>query len=783
LLVLTGYSEEQFTMPRFTQTLRVCTALFGGVVVWAGSCIAAGANERPPNIVIIFADDLGYADLGCFGSVTNHTPCLDRLSAEGTRFTSCYVGQAVCTASRAALLTGCYPNRIGMAGALNHTSPSGIGKQERLLSELLQSRGYATAAFGKWHLGLHPPFWPTNRGFDEFFGIPYSNDNGPLHPVVRTMPPLPLYEGADVVEIDPDQSQLTRRCTDRAVRFIEQHREQPFFLYVPHVMPHVPIFASEPWRGTTGHGIYADVVAELDASVGEIVAAIDRNGLAANTLVVFASDNGPFLSYGNHAGSAVPFREGKLTAFEGGMRVPCIARWPGHVPGARVTNQILSTLDLFASIVKLTGADMPAHKTDGLDLRPLLFGAAGATGRDTFFFYSGDELHAVRSGDWKLHLPHDFMTVAGEPGRDGKPANIPTTTPKSMAESGVRGIASRHGYAVTSLPLSLYHLAADPGETKDVAAEHPEVVARLHALAAEARADLGDALTGTQGAGTRPVGDFRPTVPDGVRRISDLEYARVAEPVPMALLLDLYLPADAANGRAHGGVQRPVVLWIHGGGWKHGSKEQCPLLWLAGEGVAVASINYRSSWQARWPAQIDDCREAISWLRREAATYGLDPERIVVAGASAGGHLAVLVGTAGTGAAPVQGVIDLFGPSDLLTMPANTPGPDRSAKDLATSNAAQLLGGPVHERPDVARAASGLFHVSPDDPPFLILHGDADPLVPLEQSRRLDAALRQAGVTSRFTVLAGAGHGGPSFNTAGIRAQIRELVGIAPADR
>jgi arylsulfatase A-like enzyme len=471
--------------------------------------VAAADASQPPNLVVILADDLGYGDLGCYGSATIPTPHLDRLANEGLRLTNFYVGQAVCTASRAALLTGCYPNRIGMAGALNHLSTTGIHPEERLLAELLKPRGYATATFGKWHLGLQPPFWPTNRGFDEFFGIPYSNDNGPLHPVFRDLPPLPLYDGSEVVERDPDQSHFTRRFTDRAVRFIERHKDRPFFLYLPHVMPHVPIFASTEWRGKTGRGPYADVVAELDAAVGEIIAAIDRNGLAERTLVIFTSDNGPFLSYGNHAGSAGPLREGKLTTFEGGMRVPCIARWPGSVPAGRVSDEMASTLDLFATILQLTGAEMPARPIDGIDLRPLLAGSAGAKGREEFLYYSGDELHAVRSGNWKLHLPHEFITVAGEPGRDGRPSANAAAAPRSLGESGVRGIASRHGYVVRSLPLSLYDLEHDPAESHNVAAEHPEIVARLEAIAARSRDDLGDALTGVKGRGKRSVGEVR----------------------------------------------------------------------------------------------------------------------------------------------------------------------------------------------------------------------------------------------------------------------------------
>jgi arylsulfatase A-like enzyme len=495
-------------LPVTATVLWLCAATFLVAGLSPSPLCGSEADHPRPNVVIVFADDLGYGDVGCYGSTTVPTPHLDRLAADGLRLTNFYVGQAVCTASRAALLTGCYPNRIGMAGALNHTSTTGIHPDERLLSELLQARGYATAAFGKWHLGLQPPFWPTNRGFDEFLGIPYSNDNGPLHPVFRDLPPLPLYDGNEVVERDPDQSGFTRRFTDRAVRFIERHKDEPFFLYVPHVMPHVPIFASPAWKGKTGHGLYADVVAELDASVGEIVAAIDSNGLAERTLVIFASDNGPFLSYGNHAGSAGPLREGKLTAFEGGTRVPCIARWPGHIPAGRVTDEIASTLDLFTTIVHLAGATMPARTVDGIDLRPLLAGVADATGRDEFLFYSGAELHAVRSGNWKLHLPHDFLTVVGEPGRDGRPSKA-EGPPRSLAESGVRGIASRHGYSVRSLPLALYDLGEDPGETRNVAADHPDVVARLSAIAERARDDLGDALADMKGRGVRPVGDAR----------------------------------------------------------------------------------------------------------------------------------------------------------------------------------------------------------------------------------------------------------------------------------
>ena len=467
---------------------------------------ALAAQSTPPNIVFIFADDLGYGDLGCYGARDIATPNIDRLAAEGTRFTSFYVAQSVCTASRAALMTGSYSNRVSMSGALNHTSPVGLHANERLLPELFKSRGYATAAFGKWHLGHQPPFLPTRRGFDEWLGIPYSNDNGPLHPVTRGIPSLPLYENETIIERDPDQSQFTRRLTERSVAFIEKNKDKPFFLYVPSIMPHVPIFASAKFKGTSRRGLYGDVVQEIDWGVGEILAALKRLGLEERTLVVFSSDNGPFLSYGEHAGLSGPLREGKLTTFEGGHRTPCIVRWPGRVPAKRVSDEPFAAMDFYVSFAKLIGAALPTHKLDGSDVRPLLFGERGAKGRDEFWFYSGDELHAVRQGDWKLHVAHEYLTVAAEPGRGGKPSNYANMKPQAIENSGIRGIASRHGYRVESIGLSLYNVKSDPGERKNLAAEHPEIVARLQQVAERARKDLGDSLTGVKGANVRPAG-------------------------------------------------------------------------------------------------------------------------------------------------------------------------------------------------------------------------------------------------------------------------------------
>lgn len=459
------------------------------------------------NIVLILADDLGYADVGCFGAKDVRTPHIDRLATEGTRFTSFLVSQPVCTASRASLMTGCYANRIGLAGALNHTSKIGIHPNERLIPELLARRGYVSGLFGKWHLGTRPEFSPLRNGFTEFVGIPYSNDNGPLHPTVKGIPALPWMEGDQVVEHDPDQSQFTRRLTERATQFIERNKQNSFFLYLPHIMPHVPIFASDKFRGRSARGLYGDAVEELDWSVGEVLATLKRLELEQETLVIFASDNGPFLSYGNHAGHAKPLREGKLTTFEGGVRVPCIMRWPNVITAGRSCDEPIASIDLLPTIAANLREPLADHPIDGVDVTSILTDQPKAKlAREAFCYYSGNELQAIRSGDWKLHFPHDYLTVAGPPGREGKPANFAHMKPKAIEESGIQGIASRHGYEVRRLELSLFNLRDDVGETRNVAGQHPEIVQRLQSLAEKTRSDLGDSLTNRPGTKLRPVG-------------------------------------------------------------------------------------------------------------------------------------------------------------------------------------------------------------------------------------------------------------------------------------
>ena len=437
------------------------------------------AAQRQPNFIIIFADDLGYADIGPFsdrkGPARPRTPNLDRMAGEGVRLTHFYTAQAVCSASRAALLTGRYSNRVGITGALNHTAPQGISAGETTIAEMLKTRGYATGMYGKWHLGHETPFLPLQHGFDDYLGLPYSNDMWPRHPQRKEFfPPLPLIEGDTVVRLDPDQSQLTRMYTERAVKFVERNRNSSFFLYLAHTMPHVPLFVSDRFKGTSGQGLYGDVIAELDWSVGEVLNAVKRAGLDDNTLVIFTSDNGPWLSYGNHAGSPGPFRESKGTSFEGGVRVPFVARWPGRIPKGAVGALPAMTIDLFPTLARLAGAPVQgANIIDGRDMWPLLENARNAQApHDALYFYWGTELHAVRSGRWKLHLPHPYQFLE-RAGNDGAPGT----------------------FARKELELSLFDLDADPGESTNVADLHRDVVTKLMAFAERAREDLGDSLT------------------------------------------------------------------------------------------------------------------------------------------------------------------------------------------------------------------------------------------------------------------------------------------------
>ena len=462
-------------------------SLFRTAASALGCSLLNGQTNRPPNIVLILADDLGWGDLGCYGSPDIRTPHIDRMAGEGVRFTHFYA-QPLCGPSRAALLTGCYPVRNSLM--FNHLpkARTGIHPDETTVAETLKSKGYATMAIGKWHLGDAPPFLPTRHGFDSWFGLPYSNDMWPFHPKIRVparsarqgeiareraaltgfegqgqiyppdwFPDLPLMRNEEVLELNPEQSTLTGRYTNEALRFIQDNRQRPFFLYLAHSMPHVPIFPGDRFDGHSVRGRYGDVVEELDDSTGRILGMLKELKLDGNTLVIFLSDNGPWLPYGIDSGSAGPLRAGKGSHWEGGIRVPMVARWPGMIPPGLVSSEIAASIDFLPTLARFAGAPpAPAGRIDGCDISNLLTQAGARSPHDAFFYYAAptqyvaadgrpanrQTLVAVRSGPWKLHM--------------------------EAAPGGTKG--------------ALYNLYEDVGENHDVASRYPAIVARLDAL-------------------------------------------------------------------------------------------------------------------------------------------------------------------------------------------------------------------------------------------------------------------------------------------------------------
>lgn len=431
------------------------------ISIMAGPLLSAAARPfgQQPNIIIIFTDDQGYQDIGCFGSPLIKTPNLDRMAEEGRRFTSFYSANSVCSPSRASLLTGCYPPRVGISKVLFPKDKIGLNPQEISIADMLKFEGYTTICIGKWHLGHLPDFLPTRQGFDSYFGIPYSNDmtidpkatlaqdivlsQGMTVDRIRTEKPkknwVPLMRDEEVVAYPIDQSLLTQRYTEAAIDFIKENQGSPFFLYLPHTMPHIPIFASEGFKGKSARGLYGDVIEEIDWSTGEILDTLKSLGIDENTLVIYTSDNGPWNLKSGHGGSAFPLRGYKFQTYEGGMREPTIMRWPGKIPAGTECSEIAATIDLLPTVARLTGAQVPTDRViDGRDIWPLMSGQTGAkTPHDAYFYYRGTKLEAVRSGDWKLRRTKQ---------------------------------------------IELYNLTADVSESNNLATAHPDIVERLTAV-------------------------------------------------------------------------------------------------------------------------------------------------------------------------------------------------------------------------------------------------------------------------------------------------------------
>ncbi|MHC4172372.1 MAG: sulfatase-like hydrolase/transferase [Planctomycetota bacterium] len=478
--------KKNLTTPEFSNGvnrrdfLAIAGAAMAGTIL--PSCtevLSSARNEsslKKPNFIIIFCDDLGYGDLGCFGSKKHRTPNIDRMAAEGMRFTSFYVTSGVCTPSRSSLMTGCYPRRVNMHQdseglcVLFPVGKKGLNPQEITIAEMLKEHGYATACVGKWHLGDQPEFLPTRQGFDYYYGIPYSNDMGKRKGTNR--PPLPLLQNEKVIEAPVDQNTLTKRYTEQVIKFVTANKDRPFFVYLPHTMVHNPVHSSEKFRGKSANDGYGDAAEEIDWSTGEILTTLKKLDIDDRTLVVFTSDNGASNRFGGGNG---PLRGHKGSTWEGGMREPCVIRWPGKIPAGKVCDELASTMDLLPTFARLAGTKPPSDRIiDGKDIWPLMSGKKRAKSpHKAFYYYQIEQLQAVRSGKWKLHLP-----LKQKKKNWGKP------TP--------------------NVPLQLYDLQADIGEKNNVADQHSEVASRLLALAEKARDDLGD--VDRKGRNQRPAG-------------------------------------------------------------------------------------------------------------------------------------------------------------------------------------------------------------------------------------------------------------------------------------
>ncbi len=424
--------------------------------------------ESNPNIIIIFTDDQGYEDLGSYGSPLIKTPNIDTMAGEGVRFTDFYSANSVCSPSRASLLTGCYPTRVGIPDVLFPYDTEGLNTDEITIAELLKDRGYATACIGKWHLGHKQKFLPTRHGFDTYYGIPYSNDmeidptmeladditlnEGMTIERLRTEEPrgnwVPLMQDEQIIEYPCEQSTLTKRYTDKALEFITAHQKEPFFLYIPHTMPHIPLFASKAFEGKSERGLYGDVIEEIDWSVGEILKKLKELNLNENTLVIFTTDNGPWLSEKENGGSALPLHGGKFETYEGGMRVPCVMRWPGKIPAGTECSEVAGTIDFLPTVATLAGSAVPGDRViDGRDIWPIMSSAPGAhSPHEAYFYYSINTLEAVRTDKWKLRR--------------------------------VEGVTE------------LYDLDNDMSETRNLAEENPEIVEQLSTIMEQFDRDL-----------------------------------------------------------------------------------------------------------------------------------------------------------------------------------------------------------------------------------------------------------------------------------------------------
>ena len=726
------------TMSSLISRMALVTSV---VFAIARPALAAEAPAAPkPNIIFIFVDDQGYYDLGCYGATEVKTPRIDAMADEGIRFTDYYAAAPICSPSRAGLLTGCYPRRVG-----NHIwvhradSSSGIHPDELTIAELFQQNGYATACIGKWHLGFREPFLPRNQGFDHYFGLLHNLD--PVEVVYFGDQGVPLMRNDTIVKRPADPAELTKLYTDEAIAFMEKNAEKPFFVYLPHTMLHNPLGVSEEFKGTSQWGEYGDAIQELDHNVGRLFDSLKRLGISDNTIVIYASDNGR----GPGRTPEQKIRGHKLSTYEGGIRVPAIAWGPGlGLQTGETSAAVVRAMDWYPSLATLAGIEIPAGPViDGRDITPLLKGESAVVPApglnkslnakvplrrrwdppgeweplikrweyNDAFFYHGSQgaLAAVRWKNWKLYL---------------------------------------------NPSLELYDLSNDPAESTLV--RNSDVIRKLRGMAIlfqeEMRLDA------------RPAGQATPRRTDGKTAIPaeiadrlhsklDVTFARYGD---RTLKMDIYRPKD--NWRT-----LPAIVCIHGGGWRQGQKMNFrnAAQTLAARGFVTASIDYRLSGEAPFPAHIHDCKAAVRFLRANAKEYGIDPDKMGAIGHSAGGHLAALLATSagvqeleGRGgnaefSSAIQAVIPMGGQTDFLSERNREISRDREIWQ-------QFLGGSQEEKPEIYRLASPLVHVDKTDPPCWIITGEKDD--PSTRADRFRQRLKELGIKSELTVVEDAPH-------------------------
>ena len=705
----------------------------------------ASSAERPPNIVFVFVDDQGYYDLGCYGATEVKTPRIDALADAGTRFTDYYAAAPICSPSRAGLLTGCYPRRVG-----NHIwvhradSQAGIHPEEFTIAELLKAGGYATACIGKWHLGFHEPFLPRNQGFDHYFGLLHNLD--PVEVVYfEEQGGVPLMRNGEVVKRPADPAELTKLYTDEAIQFIEKNKDGPFFLYLPHTMLHNPLGVSEEFMGTSNWGEYGDAIQELDHNVGRIIDSLKRLKLDDNTIVIYASDNGR----GPGRSPDQKIQGHKLSTYEGGIRVPAIAWGPGlGLQAGAESSAVVRAMDWYPTLATFAGIEVPEGRViDGRDISPLL------TGETKVVPYPGmkKSLNAEVPLRRRWNPPGEWASIINR-------AEYNDAFFYHGSQGALAAVRWRNWKLYLNPSLQLYDLANDPGESK--LERNGEIIRKLRGMAIlfqdEMRLDARPA--GQAPPPSRP--DGRTEIPQstlaGLDAKLDVTYARYGD---RTLEMDIYRPKKTWG-------QLPAVVCIHGGGWangtrvNHGKVAQA----LAARGFVAATISYRLSGEAPFPAALHDCKAAVRFLRASAKEFGIDSEHIGAIGLSAGGHLTALLATsAGVEELEGEGGNAKFSSSIQAAMPMGAQTDFLSARTREISAIEergriwrQFLGGTQEDKPETYRLASPLNHLDKRDPPCWFITGETDdPSTHADEFRR---RMEELGIKSGLTVIKDAPH-------------------------